>query len=218
VLAFARPEVHQLFPRLWTGRPLEEIRLSPLTRSAGERLVRAELGGASSDVIVERILEQADGVPFYLETLAQAAARGSAEVPAAVIGLVHARFEQLDAQTRRVLRAASVYGPTFWHGAVRALVGSAIDLDAALRTLLEQKLIAAQQDTRFPGEQAYDFATTLVRDSAYASLTDADRTLGHLLAADWLEHAGEPNAATISSHRILGSKRGSESATRHAAG
>jgi hypothetical protein len=218
VVAFARPEVHQLFPRLWSDRPLEEIRLSPLTRTASERLVRAVLGAAPAGVDSAQILEQAEGVPFQLEALARAAGRGSAELPAAVVGLVQARFEALDAQARRVLRAASVFGQTFWHGAVRALAGSAIDLDGALRALIEQKLIAGQASSRYPGEQAYTFATPLVREGAYALLTPADRALGHLLAAEWLERAGEENAATISWHRDLGVKQRSELATGHAAG
>ncbi len=44
VLALARPEVHELFPRLWAERSLQEIRLGELVRRASERLVREVLG------------------------------------------------------------------------------------------------------------------------------------------------------------------------------
>ncbi|MEO5729296.1 MAG: protein kinase, partial [Byssovorax sp.] len=40
VLALARPEVHELFPRLWADRQMQEVRLHELTRKASEHLVR----------------------------------------------------------------------------------------------------------------------------------------------------------------------------------
>jgi hypothetical protein len=39
-----------------------------------------------------------------------------------------------------------------------------------------------------------------VRDAAYAMLTDADRALGHLLAAQFLEEAGERDALVLAEH------------------
>src|SRR6476646_9316330 len=45
VLALARPEVYDVFPRLWAERQnVQEIRLKDLGRRAGERLVRQVLG------------------------------------------------------------------------------------------------------------------------------------------------------------------------------
>ena len=37
------------------------------------------------------------------------------------------------------------------------------------------------------GERELSFRHALVREAAYASLTSADRTLGHRLAGGWLE-------------------------------
>ena len=44
VLALARPEVHELFPRLWAERGAHELRLDELTKKGSERLVRGVLG------------------------------------------------------------------------------------------------------------------------------------------------------------------------------
>jgi eukaryotic-like serine/threonine-protein kinase len=44
VLALARPEVHERFPKLWVERNVQEIRLKELSRKASERLVRQVLG------------------------------------------------------------------------------------------------------------------------------------------------------------------------------
>jgi predicted ATPase len=73
LLTFARPEVHDLFPHLWADRELDEIRLGTLTKSAGEKLVQEALGKELGAVDVAKIVEQADGNPFYLEELARAA-------------------------------------------------------------------------------------------------------------------------------------------------
>ena len=37
--------------------------------------------------------------------------------------------------------------------------------------------------------------------------TDADRALGHSLAAEWLKQMGEPDEAVISAHGARGDKR-----------
>ncbi len=39
-----------------------------------------------------------------------------------------------------------------------------------------------------------------MRDAAYASFTDDDRVLGHRLAAEWLEKAGEADAFVLAEH------------------
>ena len=185
IVAFARPEVHHLFPRLWTERPLEEIRLSRLTRTASERLVREVLREAATPALVARVLEQADGVPFCLEALARSAARGGEQIPESVLAMTQSRFEELDPQARRVLRAASIFGRTFWRGGVFALVGGVEGpgtareqdhekFDGALRELCEEKLIVKRQESRLPDEQEYDFCSTLICESAYAMLTQAD--------------------------------------------
>jgi predicted ATPase len=219
VMAFARPEVHELFPRLWSERAVEEIRLTALTRSASERLVRGLLGEAAGASEVARIVEQADGVPVCLEALARAAARaGGEKVPDAALAMVQSRIEKLDANARHVLRAASIFGHTFWEGGVRVLVGGATEIPRALADLLEASLISERPDARFAGEREYEFRTLLAREGAYAMLTEADRSLGHTLAGEWLERMGEPDAAVISGHHELGLRRGSHKIERDACG
>ena len=63
VIAVARPEVTEAFPGLWNERGVQEIRLSPLVTSAGERLVRQVLPDAASDAVA-RIVERAAGTAF----------------------------------------------------------------------------------------------------------------------------------------------------------
>jgi predicted ATPase len=218
VVGFARPEVHQLFPRLWSERAVEEIRLSPLTRTKSERFVRDLMQEAATPAGVARVLEQADGVPFYLEVIARAVAHGDEQMPEPAVALTQSRFERLEPPVRRVLRAASVFGRTFWRGGVHALVGGGPEVDDALAVLVEEKLTSTRSERRFAEEQEYEFCTELVRESAYALLTDSDRGLGHDLAAEWLEQVGEANDAEISRHQALGTRQRAALIEHHAAG
>jgi len=200
VLAFARPEVHELFPNLWAERELEEIRLASLTRSVAERLVRGIVGEAASPEQVAHLLELGEGNPLFLEELARAAEQGHDGMPDTLLAMVHARLDRLDPDTRRVLRAASVFGTRFWRGGVGALLGNAAEVDESLIELAEQRFVLKEATSRFSGDIEYTFGSALVREGAYAMLTVADRALGHDLAAKWLKEMGEADEAVISAH------------------
>jgi hypothetical protein len=206
VLAFARPDVHELFPHLFADRELEEIRLGTLTKSAGEKLAQESLGGELTADDVAKIVEQADGNPFYIEELARVAREHKDGVPETLIAMVQARLDKLDPAARRVLRAASVFGGDFWKGGVKMLLGGNPDVDASLDELVDYDLVQRASQCRFPNEDEYAFHHPLVREAAYAMLTDADRALGHDLAAQWLERVGERDAAVITGHRHRGSR------------
>ncbi len=191
VLAMGRPEVHQLFPDLWAGRGVAEVHLARLPRGAGERLVRGALGAAVSAGLVAGLVERADGNAFYLEELIRAVAEGKgAELPETVLAMVQARLEALDVEERRVLRAASVFGQRFREGGVAALLGGA-KARGWLRALADQELVVAADEGPGGGAAGYRFRHALVREAAYGMLTEADRVLGHRLAGEWLEAAGE---------------------------
>ncbi|AUX31254.1 MULTISPECIES: serine/threonine-protein kinase [Sorangium] len=117
VLALARPEVHELFPALWSERNGLRIRLAPLPRRASERLVREVLGDDVRAEQVEALLARSDGNAFVLEEQIRAVAEGRSEgLPESALAMVQARLEALDIEERRVLRAASVFGETFCKG------------------------------------------------------------------------------------------------------
>jgi tetratricopeptide (TPR) repeat protein len=204
VLALARPEVNEVLPGLWAERGLEEIRLGGLTRKACERLIRSALGDPVPADTIARIIERADGNAFYLEELIRAVAEGKGDaLPETVLAMVHARLTRLSSEARRVLRAASVFGEAFWQGGVMALLGGegrTSGLDEWLRALAERELISRRVDSKFPGEREYAFRHALVREAAYATLTDEDRTLGHRLAGSWLAGAGESDAMALAEH------------------
>jgi tetratricopeptide (TPR) repeat protein len=94
-----------------------------------------------------------------------------------------------------------------WRGGVAALLGGA-PLDAALASLVEAEVITRSREAKFPGETEYAFRHALVREAAYGMLTEADREVGHRLAAGWLTGAGEGDAKVLAECFERGGLRG----------
>jgi hypothetical protein len=192
--------VHEVFPQLWADRRVQEIRLRKLSRRASAQLVRQALGDSVSDETRKALVERSDRHASYLAALIRAVAEGKdTTTPPAVLAMVQARIEQLDPAARRVLRAASIFGETFWRGSVEALLGGE-DTAAWLAELVEQGMIAVKDDGRFPAEVEFRFRHALVWEATYEMLTKDDRVAGHWLAGQWLEQAGETDAKSIEEH------------------
>jgi hypothetical protein len=209
VLALARPEVFEVFPKLWAERQnVQELRLKELGRRAGERLVRQVLGDAVGSDTVERLIKQADGNAFYLEELIRAVAEGKdAALPETVLAMVETRLSRLPLEARRVLRAASVFGEVCWESGVVMLLGEAMAPAAVaewLARLVDQEVLVARPDSRFPGERELVFRHALLREGAYATLTADDERLRHRLAGEWLEHHGETDPMVLAGHAQRG--------------
>ena len=205
VLALGRPDVFEIFPRLWAGRKdVQEIRLQRLGRQASERLVRHVLGDGVEPATMERLVHQADGNVFYLEELIRAVAeRKGAALPETVLAMAETGLARLPLESRRVLRAASVFGEVCWDGGVVVLLGGAIEAVAAstpLTKLVEQELLVARPESRLSGERELAFRHALVREAAYLTLLEADRKLGHLLAGEWLEQHQEADPRVVAGH------------------
>ncbi|EYF00245.1 Serine/threonine protein kinase [Chondromyces apiculatus DSM 436] len=218
VLALARPEVHEAFPGLWEGRRFHGLRLNELSRRAGERLAQHVLGPGADAATIARLVRLSEGNAFYLEELLRWTAEGKGQdVPETVVAMVQSRLGALDEGARRLLRAASISGELFWAGSVAALLGvdSRRDargraaarlraVDAQLAQLVEQEVLVRHPDSRFPDEEELAFRHALLREGAYAMLTDQDRRLGHQLVGEWLEAHGEQDARALAEHFAKG--------------
>ena len=167
VLALARPEVHETFPELWRDRGLHEIGLGELTRKACERMIREALGSSASTVDVERLISRSGGNAFCLEEIVRAASEGrTEELPGSVLAMAAVRLETLDPSSRKVLRAASVFGRVFWERGVRALLAdeSAASVRQQLVELLQREVITRRGVGRFTGEDDLIFRHDLMRE------------------------------------------------------
>jgi tetratricopeptide (TPR) repeat protein len=205
VLAFARSEVHAQFPNLWEDRGVKELRLEALTRKASHKLVRHALGERAAQDVVARIVERAEGNPFYLEELVRAVERDRhAAVPESVLGMLQSRLDATSLDARRVLRAASVFGLTFWRGGVAALLGggtaAAVTAAEWIDDLVAREIIDVRATSQIRGDDELVFRHELARDAAYALLTREDRVLGHRLAGEWLERHGFREPLVLAEH------------------
>jgi serine/threonine protein kinase/tetratricopeptide (TPR) repeat protein len=211
VIGFGRPEVHQLFPSLWAERDVTDLRLARLSKRAAEKLVREVLSDPKLRERALSVVDRAGGNAFYIEELIRAVAEGKGDaLPPTVLAMVQGRLEALDHEARRVLRAASVFGEAFWTGAVAALLGEANRAWRAqewLSELAEREIVVKRAEAKFPGEAEYAFRNAIVREAASAMLTDADRVVGHRLAAEWLLQAGERDARVLAEHFERGGER-----------
>jgi tetratricopeptide (TPR) repeat protein len=183
------------------------VALAPLSTRAAERLVRGALGAAADDALVAALVRRAAGHPFHLEELVRAVAsgHGADALPDSVLGMVQARLDALGAQSRRILRAASVFGDSFYAGGVAALLGDDMpvgELRTILARLVEHEVVTKEgtPKSREEAQHRYRFRHALLREGAYAMLAEADRVRAHRRAASWLESMGESDPAVLADH------------------
>lgn len=204
VLALARPEVHETFPKLWQGQQLQQIPLKPLSRKACARLIVQVLGKEVAPETVERAIEQSAGNALFLEELIRSISEGKHdERSETIIAMLQARIGRLDAGPRRAIRAAAVFGQTFWRGGVARLLGfprSSPELESWLSALADAEMIYRHSNSRLLNESEYGFRHALVRDAAYSLLTDNDVLAGHRLAGEFLEAVGDQDSISIAEH------------------
>jgi tetratricopeptide (TPR) repeat protein len=199
ILALARPEAERQFPDLSAQATLR-LRLPGLTARTAEELVRSALERPPPASVVQRIIRTADGNPFYLEELIRQVATGNTEWPDTVLAMAQSRIEQLDADARRALRAASVFGETFWELGVQVMLGHEHEARPLLDALARHEFVVPVPETQHAGAREYRFRHALLRDAAYAMMTAEDRCAAHAAAGEWLEGRNEPDPRVLADH------------------
>jgi ABC-type oligopeptide transport system substrate-binding subunit/class 3 adenylate cyclase len=192
------------FPHL-----LREIDLGPLGDADGELLAALVAPATLPAELERRVLEAADGNPFFLEELVRSLADVGAlvrtddgwrfdhavevEVPPTVEKAILARLDRLSGPARDLVTAASALGRTF---ALPLLEGVLGELDGeALHEL--QRLGLLRQSRRWP-QPEYRFRHALIQETAYRTLLADQRTRLHRRAAEWLEERyAERNAEVL---------------------
>jgi ABC-type oligopeptide transport system substrate-binding subunit/class 3 adenylate cyclase len=181
------------FPHL-----LREIDLGPLGDSDGELLAALVAPATLPAELERRVLEAADGNPFFLEELVRSLADVGAlvriddgwrfdhavevEVPPTVEKAILARLDRLSGPARDLVTAASALGRTFALPLLEGVVGEA-DGDS-LHEL--QRLGLLRQSRRWP-QPEFRFRHALIQETAYRTLLAEQRTRLHRSAAEWLE-------------------------------
>lgn len=201
VFAFAQPEIDNRRPNMWGSARTARLTLEPIADSMAERIVQAALPDLPETKRGE-LVRRAAGNPLVLEELVRCVGEGRDELPLTVQAMVQLRLDRLDKNVREVVRAASVFGQTFWTGGLVALLDR--DVESDLEAAEEGEVIVKQPNTRVEGQVEWTFRQALVRDAAHTSLLDEDKKALHLAAGEWLEDAGNVDLGLIAHHFEVG--------------
>src|SRR6266545_1557341 len=180
----------------WGGGKLNatSILLEPLSEQESAKLVENLAGKALKESTRLRIVDAAEGNPFFVEEmLALVLEDGPAaelEVPPTIQALLAARLDRLSDDERTVIEAASVEGKVFHDGSVLARVPEALrpTVREHLMALVRKELIRPERSL-FARERAFRFRHLLIRDAAYESIPKEARAAFHERYAAWLEEA-----------------------------
>jgi len=209
VLTLARPELTDRRPTWGSGkRNFTSIFLEPLSTEAMETLLTGPVPGLSEE-LRGRILERAEGVPFYaVETVRMLLDRGvlvregntyrlageieTLEVPETLQGLIAARLDGLTADERRAVQEAAVLGRTFTLRGLAAVSGrNESELEPLLASLVRKEIVSLMADPFSPERGRYGFLQDLVKKVAYDTLSRRQRKMLHLAAAAYLLSLGD---------------------------
>jgi len=210
----ARPELTERRPG-WGGgkRNVSSVGLDPLTSVESDRLVGLLLSVADLPGSVRRrILERAEGNPFFLEEIVRhlidegvivrdadrwraASTIAEVQIPDTVQAVLAARIDLLDPVEKRALQRAAVVGRVFWPGPVgRLLNGDREHLRSTLDRLEERELVLSRLSSSIAGEPEFIFKHILTREVAYESLPRRERAGAHAAVASWIEETAGARA------------------------
>ncbi len=200
VVAVTRPELSARFPELWRRRSLTELRLSPLSTRSAERLVSTlapDLNASRS----ARIVARGKGNPLFLQTLCLRSGDDAEPLPGSILEAVQSSLTSLPSESRRLLRAASVFGSVFWAEGLSLIVGQDTQLQTDLARLCNTGYLRELSQQDHAGVGAWAFAHDLFRVAADSFWSEADRRDAHRLAADWLESQPWTRPVVMAQHR-----------------
>jgi len=207
LLCPARPDLSDRRPG-WGGgrRSFSGVFLDPLPREETSRLLNLILAiGDLPRPLHERIVERADGNPFFVEEIIRHlidqgrivrsvdgwradASLTEVEIPDTIQAVLAARIDLLGTNEKRTLQAAAVVGRVFWPAPVgRFLNGAEAQVGELLRGLEGRDLVVLRLGSTMAGQLEYIFKHALVRDVAYESIPKRDRAAAHLRVAEWIE-------------------------------
>ncbi|RBY89345.1 AAA family ATPase [Blastococcus sp. TF02A-30] len=228
VVATTRPRLLEQRPT-WGQEPgHSRLPLAPLPDAAVGLLVHELLQrvDALPAVLVDLVVETAEGNPFYVEELVgwlleegvvdtageRWTVAGDAvdrvRVPTTLRGLLQARLDALAPAERTVLGCGAVVGRVFWDQAVDRLAASVAPpaRAAALGGLAARDVVVERPRSAFAESREFSFRHALLRDVAYENVLRSTRRTLHALAAAWLEdvveRTGRPDehAAVVARH------------------
>jgi class 3 adenylate cyclase/tetratricopeptide (TPR) repeat protein len=174
------------------------LTLAPLDGEKAAQLVSSLLGeDGVPEEVRERVLASAEGNPFFVEELLHmlieqgalerrgdgwttADALAELPLPDSIHGVIAARIDLLEADSRDALRRCSVIGRVFWPDAAGVS-------ERCVAALGRRDLILQQPTSSMAGMKEFAFKHALTREVAYASLPRSERRDLHRRVAEWVQ-------------------------------
>ena len=193
------------------------LTLAPLDGEKAAQLVSSLLGrDGVPQAVRERVLASAEGNPFFVEELlhmlieqgalkrrgdgwSTTDALAELPLPDSIHGVIAARIDLLDADSRDALRRCSVIGRVFWPEAAGVS-------EQAIGALDRRDLVLRQPSSSMAGMQEFAFKHALTREVAYASLPRNERRELHRRVAEWIQEVAPDRgveAAELAAYHYL---------------
>jgi class 3 adenylate cyclase/tetratricopeptide (TPR) repeat protein len=179
------------------------IRLAPLAAEASADLVEHLLDGSEAAELRQRVMDRAEGNPYFAEEVVRSLISSGAVVrdeasgrwrttghldqiaiPDTIQGVIVARVDRLDDDVKQILKVASVIGRSFLYKVLDALEDAGSALDAQLAGLQQLELI---RERRRQPELEFLFTHALVQEATYDSILVDRRRRLHLEVATAIE-------------------------------
>jgi class 3 adenylate cyclase/tetratricopeptide (TPR) repeat protein len=217
IIALTRPLLFERRSNWGDGEGQLKLDLQPLSPQESAHLVEEVLKKVRDlpDALRNLIIENAEGIPFYLEELVKMLVEdgvvvkndpewyirterlGKLRIPSTLTGVLQARIDSLPVKERQVLQQASVIGRIFWDEAICYLnqdqaPGQAIapmvwaQTKLSLEDLESREMIFEQPGSVFSEAAEYYFKNAILQEVTYEIVLKRLRQGYHAKVADWL--------------------------------
>jgi DNA-binding CsgD family transcriptional regulator len=196
-----RHPASEMLPRLERRHSVTHIQLGRLSPAEVNAFLTVVLGRAPSFQVVEALHSRTGGNPFFLEELVASAGNVPEDdlddmpLPWTVAELVRAQVDELDADVRRIVTAASVLGRRVSFDVLASVTQtSEDDLITLLRAAVDSGLLVETEP------DVFSFHHEIAREAIEGGLLGRERRRLHEAALDALRAAGSRDRLALARH------------------
>ncbi len=171
-----------------------KIKLEPLSKEHSKVLIEKRIAEEGLSIepsaLLERVFEQTNGNPFYIEETIKLAGRdGLGVVPSTISELLKARLSKLTTGEIEVVSAAAVLGKEFTFNMIKEMLG--LEEEAMLDVL--DKLVGQYvfNEDEFGEELCYKFGQDMLWEVIYSSIPADEKKRLHKKASEMLAKMAE---------------------------
>lgn len=197
LLTYRTDELHRRHPlrpflaETERGARVQRIQLDRLDRPDVRSMLRHLLGHDPTPDQLDDVYTRTEGVPFFVEELAELGVEPGRPLPDSIRDLLLVRLDALPEQTLRLLRVAAVGGAHVSHELLTSVTGlSAVELDDHLRPAVSAAVLIVDDDRR-----GYLFRHALLREVLQDDLLPGEHSRIHEQWASALE-GSQPAASS----------------------